>query len=305
MASKNDPPEIDGPPLKTNKDLPKKSEEWKDVELPIDILLLTVKDCEFLSCLSFLNGFFRSYHDKLGKVYFSKIGDERMLLKIALIKCDKGSTGPGGSTVVVKNAVEVLGPKAVFCVGFYAGLNREKVRLGDVVVSAKLITYAATKVLEDGIQERGVRVPVTERIAKLIRGIADGWEAPLKDPEKLKVNVHRDGVFLSGPELVDNSDRRKELVNRFPEAIAIEMEGEAHDVEVPWIIIKGVSDFADGKKSDTNSWRPFASAMAASVVANVLNDSIVFKNWRHYGNEYAEPTAATKRKSASNVSVLT
>lgn len=57
-------------------------------------------------------------------------------------------------------------------------------------------------------------------------------------------------------------------------------------MEVPWIIIKGVSDFADGKKSDTNSWRPFASAMAASVVANVLNDSIVFKNWRHYGSEY-------------------
>lgn len=231
MASKNDPPEIDGPPLKTNKDLPKKSEEWEDVQLPIDILLLTVKDCEFLSCLSFLNGFFRSYHDMLGKVYFGNIGDERMFLKIALIKCDKGSTGPGGSTVVVKNAVEVLGPKAVFCVGFCAGLNREKVRLGDVVVSAKLITYAATKVLEDGIQERGVRVPVTERIAKLITGITDGWEAPLKDPEKLEVSVHRDGVFLSGPELVDNSERRKKLVNRFPEAIAIEMEGEGKSLQ--------------------------------------------------------------------------
>lgn len=44
-----------------------------------------------------------------------------------------------------------------------------------------------------------------------------------------------------------------------------------HDVEVPWIIIKGVSDFADGKKTKTSSWRHFASAMAASVVANLLN----------------------------------
>ena len=232
MASKNDPPEIDGPPIKTNKDLPKRSEPWENVQLPIDILLLTVKDCEFLSCLSFLDGFFRSYHDKLGKVYFGEIGDERMLLKIALLKCEKGSAGPGGSTVVVKNTVDVLGPRAVFCVGFCAGLNCKKVKLGDVVVSAKLITYAAKKVLEDGIQERGFRIPVTGRIAKLITSVADGWVAPLKTTEKLDVTVHRDGVFLSGPELVDNSERRKELVSRFPDAIAIEMEGEGKGLAI-------------------------------------------------------------------------
>ena len=226
MASKNDPPEIDGPPMKTDKDLPKKSEPWENVELPIDILLLTVKDCEFLSCLSFLNSFFKSYHKKPGYVYFGKVGDERMFLKIAVIKCDKGASGPRGATVVVKNAVEVLRPKAVFCVGFCGGLDKKKVKLGDVVVSAKLITYAAIKVLEDGIQERGFRVPPPQRIANLITGVADGWNAPLKDPAELGVTVHRDGVFLSGPELVDNRKRRKELVGRFPEAIAIEMEGE-------------------------------------------------------------------------------
>ena len=133
-----------------------------------------MKDCEFLSCISFLNEIIRCYHKKLGRVYFGNIGNERMMLKIALIKCSKGSSGPGGSTVVVKNAADVLGPRAVFCVGFCGGLNSKVVGLGDVVVSAKLITYAATKVLEDGIQERGVRVPVSERIAKLITGVADG-----------------------------------------------------------------------------------------------------------------------------------
>lgn len=65
-----------------------------------------------------------------------------------------------------------------------------------------------------------------ECISKLIRCIADGWDAPLEDSENFKVTVHRDGVFLSGPELVDNNKRREELVRRFPEATAIEMEGE-------------------------------------------------------------------------------
>ena len=48
-----------------------------------------------------------------------------------------------------------------------------------------------------------------------------------------------------------------------------------------WVVIKGVSDFADGRKSDTNAWRPFASVMAASVTANVL-DPIAFKNMPNY-----------------------
>lgn len=56
----------------------------------------------------------------------------------------------------------------------------------------------------------------------------------------------------------------------------------AHDLDIEWIVIKGVSDFADGKKSDTESWRPFASLMAASLVADILSDPIVFRDWPYY-----------------------
>ena len=58
----------------------------------------------------------------------------------------------------------------------------------------------------------------------------------------------------------------------------------AHDLNVEWIIIKGVSDFADGKKSETNAWRPFASLMAASFVAHILSNPIIFEDWPHYNN---------------------
>ena len=58
----------------------------------------------------------------------------------------------------------------------------------------------------------------------------------------------------------------------------------AHDLGVEWIIIKGVSDFADGTTSETNSWRPFASLMAASLVAHILKNPIIFENWGHYND---------------------
>ena len=60
--------------------------------------------------------------------------------------------------------------------------------------------------------------------------------------------------------------------------------GAAHDLGVEWIIIKGVSDFADGTKSQTNSWRPFASLMAASLVAHILKNPIIFEKWDHYND---------------------
>ena len=56
----------------------------------------------------------------------------------------------------------------------------------------------------------------------------------------------------------------------------------ARDLEMEWVIIKGVSDFADGKKSATDAWRLFASIMAASLTTNILSDSYAFEQLDHY-----------------------
>jgi len=294
------PPEVDLTMLEI-KNLPKKTEPWENVRLPIDILLLTVEDCEILSCLSHLNrGFCRSYCDAVGPVYFGDIGeDETTKLKVAVIQCKPGSAVPNGSVVEVPKAVRILRPKAVFCVGFCGGLNKNKVKLGDVVISAKLITYAPSKFTKSGVLDRGVRVPLKPKLATLIKCAGHGWEAPLKGSRNLEVNVHRDGVFLTGPEVVDSNTRRDQLIERASDAIAIEMEGEglyvaAHDLDVEWVVIKGVSDFADGNKSDTDEWRPFASKMAASLTAHILKDSILFKDWPHY-----KDTSGPKRRISS------
>ena len=224
------PPEVDdtqlpaGKLLKTS-DLPghKDSIPWHKVELPVDALLLTVKDCEFLSCVSFLNpGFYKGYHNDLGYVYFGKINcaEGNTPLKIAITMCEMV---PNGATLAVKNTVTILKPKAVFCVGYCGGLSN-KVKLGDVVISSKLRTYSAIRVTASGIENRGVGVPLNRHLAKLILNADAGWKQPLKD--EVKVKAIKNGVFLSGPEVVDSKDRRAELIERFPDATAIEMEGE-------------------------------------------------------------------------------
>ena len=227
-SSKNiygDPPKINISLPEIN-ELTQNSKRWKDVQLPIDILLLTVKDCEFLSCYYYIAGPFRSYFKGIGHVYFGSIGgDQDVKLKVALMKCSEGSKVPGGALTVVKNAVTQLRPKAVFSVGHCSGMNQESTKLGDVVVSEKLTTYSCQKVRKDGKKFSGFTTPVSRNTAELIKCAGDGWNPPLQNPKKRKVELHC-GEVLSGSEPLQAEWRRDELVKSFPEAIAIETEGE-------------------------------------------------------------------------------
>ena len=56
----------------------------------------------------------------------------------------------------------------------------------------------------------------------------------------------------------------------------------AYDLQVEWLVVKGVANYADGSKTANEKWSEFASANAASLVAKILNDSDVFKTWPHY-----------------------
>ena len=230
-ANEHDPPEL-SITIPEKRNLSSVFKKWGDFELPIDILLLTVKDCEFLACYYFLRRPFQSYQRELGLLYFGEMGEiEGMTpLKIALVTCFEGALQPGGALIKVKNTVEALQPKAVFCVGCCGALNREitipQLKLGDVVVSSKLTTYADKTVTDTGVQPFGLSAPVGRDIGGIIRNAADGWKAPLKSTEARTVNVHCSGEFLSGPEEIDSNRRREELVRLYRHAIAVEMDGQ-------------------------------------------------------------------------------
>ena len=225
QANRSSPPKTKRPLLKPG-DVNAESKSWKDAGLPIDFLLLTAKQCELLSCIDCLSDVFKSNKDGLGFVYFGKIGNGDEKLKIAVIQCNVGSSTPQGSTIVVPLAVAELRPKAVICVGYCAGLKKTKVKLGDVIISSKLATYASIKITENKTIYRGVQVPASPRLSEILRSAAFGWIAPLENPNELDVEVHPDGLLLSGPEVVSSDKRREELIEDFPDAIGLEMEGE-------------------------------------------------------------------------------
>ena len=232
VPSKYDKSNLQGDPPELNKGLPSSADikaitkPSKDADLPVDVLLLTVTNCEFLACYSELKKPYRCWFDGLGYVYFSDVGESQEELKVALLRCYRNGIGPGGALVSVKNAASVLRPKAVISVGTCSGLNPAKSKLGDVVVSAKLATYASKVVTSNQEQSTGMRSYVSKRFLNVIKNCTDGWQAPLKNPEAQQVQVYTDAEFLSGPEEVRAEWRRDQLAKTNPQAMAIENEGE-------------------------------------------------------------------------------
>ncbi|KAM7430171.1 hypothetical protein ABFA07_019064 [Porites harrisoni] len=258
------------------KNLPKESKPWSAVQdqLPVDILLLTVENCEFLACYAYLHNPIKSFHDNLGIVYFGTMGESgEEAPKVALMKCSKG--GPGGSQNVVKNAVIPLRPKAVFTVGCCRGLNPQDTKLGDIVVSSQLTTEEFS-------------IPVKKNIGNLILFSSEGWDPPTTAEEEVK--VHSDSEIFSG--INEPVDAKKRCMN----AAAKEGEGlfnAAHDVNIEWVIVKGISHFSNDGNAPSESWKSFASIMAASLVSNMLSNPVVFKKWPHYEDVSANKDSTT------------
>ena len=55
----------------------------------------------------------------------------------------------------------------------------------------------------------------------------------------------------------------------------------AHDFKTEWVIVKGIKDFVDETQSSSKKWKQIACVMAASVVASILNDPVIFQDRPH------------------------
>ena len=61
-----------------------------------------------------------------------------------------------------------------------------------------------------------------------------------------------------------------------------------------WVVIKGISHYADGGEPETKEWQRFSSVMAASVVNHILKEPDVLKDWPHYGGMKTTQTYSGK-----------
>src|SRR5690606_16221697 len=113
----------------------------------------------------------------------------------------------------------------------------KKQRIGTVLVSRQLQGYELERIGTSSsgkveLVPRGDRVTASTRMVDRLHHANESWSVHPVDF----------GLVLSGEKLVDNADFLESLMQRFPEAIGGEMEGqglyaEAKD-QAEWILVK-------------------------------------------------------------------
>ncbi len=234
---------------------------------PVDVLLVTAVPVEVKTVLSLFPRYIRrfgennTYYD-LGKVNGTSI---------FMVQSEMGSGRPGGSLATLSESIAALSPQAIVLVGIAFGIDQDKQRIGDILVSQQLLDYELQRVgtTASGDQlifSRGGRPEASPRLLDRFRGASFSWSEP-------EVQF---GLILSGAKLVDHQGFKEQLLAFEPEAIGGEMEGAglyaaAHRAKVDWIVVKAICDWADGHKStQKNQYQQLAANNALRFTLHAI-----------------------------------
>lgn len=168
-------------------------------------------------------------------------------------------------------------PKAIVAVGIAFGVDESRQALGDVLVSAYICDYETALIREGKLSLRGPRPSASRHLVQSLETLnirqRHGQDAGVW-PQL------RPGGVLSGEKLVDDIDYRDSLraLAGQDDIVGGEMEsaGLAKALEglpVDWIVIKGICDWADGKKGQDKDRRQHDAAENAARVLKALFDS--------------------------------
>jgi nucleoside phosphorylase len=250
------------------------SEELISLADQVEILLLTATDLELSAVLRLLAPFRSKGTALMGFVeqetyYLGTFGN----CVAVVTKCHMGSLDPGAAALATQLAVGVWRPRAIVMVGIAFGKDSTKQKIADVLVASNVISYEPQRLGENGSVDRGSTTPANTTLLNRFENVPY-WSFRRPNDSQCERKV---GHVLSGEKLVDEPNFKGSLFTRYPHAIGGEMEGAglaaaAVRHNVPWILVKGICDWGDGKKDKKH--QPLVAA-AVSLVHEVLSQTDV------------------------------
>jgi nucleoside phosphorylase len=193
---------------------------------------------------------------------------------VYMVQAETGTSGPGSTLLTATSAIQDLHAQAVIINGVAFGLHKDRQKLGDILVSKQLDYYEPQKIdIRKGQIPRGDRVTASERLLDRFRSGDNDWQG---------VKTHF-GLVLSGEKLVKDISFQDWLLENRPEAIGGEMEGAglyvaARNAKVDWIMVKGISDWADSVKINDSS-QIYAAHNSAQFILHVIRQG----GWNEFG----------------------
>lgn len=228
--------------------------------LEVEFIIFTINDNEYHAAACLIETPAENFNRAVFYPKANMVVGMFAMKKSAVIQTDVGVNCDS----FIKEAIDTF-PNAhfVFGVGVCYAFDREKYKLGDVLVSKQICDLTNSKFKKNGkIENRGQTIDVHDDLKRLFcMDLVSDFEVT----DKRKSEVHS-GQMASLPNLMDNKVMRNKLQTALPTAIGGEMEGgqllkfqRKRNIKGV-IVIKGVVDYGDGTK--TKEWQ-FTAAMAA------------------------------------------
>ena len=252
----------------------------------VDALLVVVNENELRAVLGLMEPVSGSLVEATRNSTTFTIGMYGQFLT-AVVQTSPGGQGFDGAEQKTMRAISVVKPSLVISVGVAFGRSEVEQKLGDVIVCKMVNDYTHKRLGVEEVRIRNPQPPVSPRLFNLFKNSL-GWRKERAPNDFCTV---KSGPLVSGPDLVDDPVEKEKRFKVFGDAIGGEMEGAAilsaiHAVQGDYkpegIIIKAISDWADGRKN--KEWQPFAAHAAAHYVLHHLKKREAFKDLGRKGN---------------------
>lgn len=196
-----------------------------------------------------------------------------------------GLVGKGNhpAAVLAERSIAEFAPNAVIFVGV-AGALWSSIGLGDLVIATHVYAYHGGTSEDDGLKARPRVWEIAHGPDQIARHLArtGAWKRRL--PAGSGIPEVRFGPIAAGEVVQDSaiSEHANWVRQNYNDALAIEMESAgvaqaAHlNNSLPLIVVRGISDRADGSKVTTDgaNWQPKAAANAAAFAAALAEELV-------------------------------
>ncbi len=131
-------------------------------------------------------------------------------------------SGRDSAQIVTGEVLRFWKPSALIMVGIAFGRDSQRQRIGDVLISERIIAYEPERVGSESTISRGQQFLPGIRLFNSFRNADMDWS--FRNPNGLPCALHF-GPMLSGEKLIDNPEFKSRLFEKHPTAIGGEMEG--------------------------------------------------------------------------------
>ncbi|WP_330464438.1 5'-methylthioadenosine/S-adenosylhomocysteine nucleosidase [Micromonospora zamorensis] len=244
------------------------------------VVVLTALNLEYEAVRERLTGLAVRRHAAGTRFEVGRIGQSGPRVALGLV-----GKGNHPSAVLAERAIAEFRPAALLFVGVAGGLQT-KTALGDVVVASKIYAYHGGTSEDDGLKARPKAWEIpheADQVAHHVARVGDWCRDLSADPNP---RVHF-GAIAAGEVVQDSaiSAQAQWIRQHYNDAVAIEMEaaGVAQaghlNRALPVVVVRGISDRADGSKTvtDGENWQPraarHAAAFATALAQELTTDS--------------------------------